>query len=213
MATSAILVNWIVVDRAASRTRTSPRAICELWSVGDDRLRFPRRLFPPDPPYEWDGWGGFWLRQQRGSDEVLELLWEVCMTQEDVGPKRTSMIRVDHHWTPGFPCPPYGSQCIGVATSRPPAQATGIASLFRGAFRLEIFPEKYIHVVSAETHWSKILFIIQYYWYFGMKTTCNNVTNSCRVEQYHIFVYSFYYWVFTTHVRRQLRAFVTDLCG
>lgn len=46
------LVNWIVVDRAASRTRTSP--ICELWCVGDDRLRLPRGLFPPDPPYEWD---------------------------------------------------------------------------------------------------------------------------------------------------------------
>jgi len=48
------LVNWIVVDRAAGRTRTGPRAICELWCVGDDRLSLPRGLFPSDPSYERD---------------------------------------------------------------------------------------------------------------------------------------------------------------
>lgn len=94
------LVNWIVVDRAAGGARTGPRGVCELWRIGDDRLGLPRGLFPPDPPYERDGRGGFRLCQQRWPDEVLKLLWEVCVTQEYVGPKRTSMIRVDHHRTP-----------------------------------------------------------------------------------------------------------------
>lgn len=94
------LVNWIVVDRAAGRVRIGPRGVCKLWRVGDDRLGLPRRLLPPDPSYERHGRGGFRLCQQRWPDEVLEFLREVCMTQEYVGPKRTSMIRVDHHRTP-----------------------------------------------------------------------------------------------------------------
>lgn len=94
------LVNWIVVDRAAGRAHTGPRGVCKLWRVGDDCLGLSRRLLPPDPSYQRHGRGWFWLCQQRWPDEVLEFLREVCMTQEYVGPKRTSMIRVDHHRTP-----------------------------------------------------------------------------------------------------------------
>lgn len=76
-----------------------PGAVGELWRVGD-RVGLARGLFPPDPSYQRDGGRRFRLRQQRRSHEVLELLREVGVTQEYVGPKRASMIRVDHHRTP-----------------------------------------------------------------------------------------------------------------
>jgi len=68
--------------------------------IGDYRFGLLRRMFPPNPPYQRHGRRGFRLRQQRRPDEVLELLREIRVTQEYVGPKRASMIRVDHHRTP-----------------------------------------------------------------------------------------------------------------
>lgn len=94
------LIQWIVVH-GAGRTRAGPGAVGELRRVRNDRLGLVARgLFSPDPSYQRHGGRGFWLRQQRWPDKVLELLREVRVTQEYVGPKRTSMIRVDHHRTP-----------------------------------------------------------------------------------------------------------------
>jgi len=92
------LVRWIVVDGPGS-VCTGPSAVGELRRVRY-RVCFPRRMLTPYPPYERDCRRWFRLRQQWRSDEVLELLREIGMTQEYVGPKRTSMIRVDHHRTP-----------------------------------------------------------------------------------------------------------------
>lgn len=94
------LVERVVVDLARRvRAAAGPGAVGELRRVRD-RVRLARGLFPPHPPYQRHCRRGLRRRQQRRSDKVLKLLREVRVTQENVGPKRASMIRVDHHRAP-----------------------------------------------------------------------------------------------------------------
>lgn len=94
------LVRWAADGTAGMHVRaTSPGAVGEMRRVCDG-VGLARRLLPPYPPDQRDGGRGLWLRQQRRPDKVLELLREICVTQEYVGPKRASMFRVDHHRTP-----------------------------------------------------------------------------------------------------------------
>lgn len=94
------LVQRATDGRTAGHVRaTGPGTVGELRRARDG-VDLSRRLFSPYPPDQRDGGRGFRLRQQRRSDKVLKLLREIRVTQEYVGPKRTSMFRVDHHRTP-----------------------------------------------------------------------------------------------------------------
>lgn len=87
------------MDGTAGRVRTCPCAVCELWRAGH-HVRLARGVFSTDPSYERDRRSRLGLRQQRRSYEILELLGEIRVAQQYVGPERASVFRIDHHRAP-----------------------------------------------------------------------------------------------------------------
>lgn len=93
------LINW--AGDGTGRIHACSRSVGKLWRVSN-YVGLPCWLFSPNPPDKWNSRSWFWLRQQGRSDKIFELLREICVTQKYMGPKRASMFRVDHHWTPAL---------------------------------------------------------------------------------------------------------------